>query len=450
MTPERWETLSDWLNAWRAADTAEAERLRARLSAERPDLVGEAEALAAASGHLEGFLETPALLLEARELAQEDSELPSGSIVGPYRVVSLLARGGMGDVYRATDVRLRRDVALKVLAQARTGDPQRVERFMHEARVTASIDHPNVVRVYDVGRFDDRAYLVAELLEGETLRARIPRGPMPVDDVRRIGVEVARGLVAAHTAGLVHRDLKPDNIFLTRSGTTKILDFGIAKLAQDETVRDGFSTLTGVVLGTAGYLAPEQIRGKGIDARADLFALGAVLFEMLTATRAFAHEHIVETLHAILHDSPTNALAERDDVPAALGDIVMRLLEKSPDARFQSSADVIAALESADLTVVDETRVARVGYWRRGSGAIAADATAVTLAVMPFRSIPPGSGNDLLELGLADVFIGRLSQLSDVRVLPLTATERLRAEDPREAARRLGANRVLIGDAAAR
>ena len=137
MTPERWETLSDWLNAWRAADTAEAERLRAQLSAERPNLVGEAEALAAASGHLEGFLETPALLLEARALAQEDSELPSGSIVGPYRVVSLLARGGMGDVYRATDVRLRRDVALKVLAQARTGNPQRVERFMHEARVTS-------------------------------------------------------------------------------------------------------------------------------------------------------------------------------------------------------------------------------------------------------------------------------------------------------------------------
>jgi serine/threonine protein kinase len=261
MKASDWESLSAWFNAWLGADP-ERERLRARLAVEQPDLLDEADALAAGGDQLPGFLETPALVLSARELALEEPALSADSMVGPYRLVSLIARGGMGDVYRATDVRLHRDVALKVLAQTKTGDPQRVERFMQEARVTASLDHPTVVRVYDVGRFDDRAYLVAELLEGETLRARIARGPMAVDDVLRIGLEVTRGLAAAHAAGLVHRDLKPDNIFLARSGGTKILDFGIAKLAQDEPDRDGLATMTGVVLGTAGYLAPEQIRAS--------------------------------------------------------------------------------------------------------------------------------------------------------------------------------------------
>ncbi len=251
VTQERWDTLSAWLGAWLEADEPGRERLRAQLADEQPDLVAGADALTRSSRRLQGFLETPALLLAARELAHaEDALLQEGSAVGPYRIVSLLARGGMGDVYRATDVRLQRDVALKVLAETRTGDPQRLDRFMKEARVTASLDHPNIVRVYDVGRVDDRAYLVAELLEGETLRARISRGPMPAQEVLRMAAEIVSGLGAAHEAGLVHRDLKPENIFLTRSGTAKILDFGIAKLAQDERVGDGSSTLTGVVLGT--------------------------------------------------------------------------------------------------------------------------------------------------------------------------------------------------------
>ena len=350
MTPERWDLLSDWLNAWLVASPADRESLRARLVNEQPDLIAEAEGLAAMSDRMPGFLETPALLLAARELAQDETVLPVGSVIGPYQVSNLIARGGMGDVYGATDLRVRREVALKVLAQTRTAEPWRLERFMQEARVTAALDHPNVVRSYDVGRVDDRAYLVAELLEGETLRARIASGALPADEVLKIGVEIASGLQAAHAAGLVHRDLKPDNIFLTRLGTTKILDFGIAKLARHEMVPDGFSTLSGEVLGTAGYLAPEQIRGKGIDARADLFALGAVLFEMLTGARAFPREDTVETLHAVLHDSPSDALGDRSDVPPALADIVMRLLEKSPDARFQSSAELIAALEGVDVT----------------------------------------------------------------------------------------------------
>jgi eukaryotic-like serine/threonine-protein kinase len=478
MKPEGWDTVSHWLNAWLAADAGERERLRARLAAERPDLVREVEALAAASEQLTGFLETPAAVLAATELAQEDDRIAEGSMLGPYRVETFLARGGMGDVYRAADTRLRRAVAIKVLAQTKTGDPYRVARFMHEARVTASLDHPNIVKVYDVGHFEGRTYLVAEFLEGETLRARIGRGALSAADSTRIAIEIARGLHAAHAAGLVHRDLKPDNVFLTLAGTTKILDFGIAKLAQDESVADGFSTLTGVVVGTVGYLSPEQIRGAAIDRRADLFALGALMFEMLTGSRTFAREHPVDTLHAILHEDPSDALLERPGVPPALAAIVMRLLEKSPEARFQTATELAEALERIDAghhpssaamwsrRAIRRLRTAaasrRVGLaalssigvvaatvaiawpWLREPGpASGGDPPALVLAVMPFRSLPAADDNELLEIGLADVFVSRLGQLSDVRVLPLTATERLKGQEPREAGRALGATHVL-------
>jgi serine/threonine-protein kinase len=479
---DRWEFLSAWHNAWLDADEDGRQRLRRQLAAERPELAAEADALATASGDLSGFLETPALVLAARQLADDEPVVPAGALIGPYRVVSFLARGGMGDVYRATDIRLRRDVALKVLSASRTGDPQRVERFMHEARVTASIDHPNVVRVYDVGQVGTRAYLVAELLEGETLRARIARGPLAVPDALRTAVEIARGLVAAHAAGLVHRDLKPENVYLTQEGTTKLLDFGIAKLAQDESVPDGRSTLTGVVLGTAGYLAPEQIRGEPVDARADLFSFGAVLFEMLTGARAFARDHLVDTLHAILHDDPPDTLATRGDVPPSLAVLVHRLLEKAPAARLQSSAELLAELQRIETVPAGEPRPekrsptearvgtaaprARAARWTLpalGIALLAALAAAwygnrtpvppegetpsMILAVLPLRSIPPGADvGRLLEIGLADVFISRLGQLAEVRVLPLSATERLgKATDPAAAAGRLGATHVLTG-----
>jgi Tol biopolymer transport system component len=251
----------------------------------------------------------------------------------------------MGDVYRATDVRLERDVALKLLAKGGGSDSQSIDRFLQEARVTASLDHPNVVKVFDVGLFEERPYLVAELLDGETLRERIARGPIAPEHVRQIAVQVAKGLVAAHAAGLVHRDLKPENIFLTRSEVTKILDFGIAKLNPQGAGHDRIATLTHVVLGTAGYLAPEQIRGEPVDGRTDLFAVGAILFEMLTGARPFAHQHTIDTLHAILHEPTPTTLAEMNEVPAPFTAIVTRLLEKAPTGRFQSAADLMWALE---------------------------------------------------------------------------------------------------------
>ena len=343
MSTDRWQLLSEWHNAWLAASADERDNLRRQFVESHPDLAAQADALASASAGLRDFLETPALALAARDLAQDDPLLDVDTLVGPYRIVGLVARGGMGDVYRATDVRLQRDVALKLLAHAGTNDTQRIERFLQEARVTAALDHANVVKVFDVGVLAGRPYLVAELLDGETLRVRLGRGPVAAEEARRIAGEVAAGLVVAHAVGLVHRDLKPDNVFLTRSGVTKILDFGIAKLPDGPAVADGLATLTGVLLGTAGYLAPEQVRGNAVDGRTDLFALGSMLFEMLTGQRAFAREHTIDTLHAILHDEPPN-LWQAAGVPPDLAAIVMRLLEKTPAARFQSAADLEWAL----------------------------------------------------------------------------------------------------------
>ena len=216
MSTERWDALSDWHNRWLAAEPDHRGTLRRQLATQQPDLLDEVDALADASDGIAGFLETPAFLLAARELACGVAPFVLDGMVGPYRIDGLLAHGGMGDVYAATDLRLQRAVALKVVAHADASDPQRAQRFLQEARVTASLDHPNVVRLYDVGLFQGRPYLVTELLDGETLRSGLVAARLPTRDVRRIASEVAAGLVAAHEADLVHRDLKPENLFLTR------------------------------------------------------------------------------------------------------------------------------------------------------------------------------------------------------------------------------------------
>ena len=379
MRTDRWAVLSDWHETWLAAPAEQRTELRALFARDNPDLLQMADELAASSEAVDGFLETPALALAARDLAQDEVPLAAGTFVGPYRIVALLARGGMGDVYRATDARLGRDVALKTLPRAEPDDAHAVERFVQEARVTASLDHPNIVKVFDVGVSNGRPYLVSELLEGETLRAPILRGPAAPAQVRGIAATLASGLAAAHARGLVHRDLKPENIFVTRAGTAKILDFGIAKLAQDPALPRGLATLTGVILGTAGYLAPEQVTGDPIDARTDLFALGSILFELMTGQRAFARAHTIDTLHAIVHDDPPDLLPRG----TALTAVVTRLLAKAPEARFQSAVDLLWALEQIESTAVEAARVtspARVS--RRGWTMAAAAGLAAVLVAL--------------------------------------------------------------------
>jgi len=283
--------------------------------------------------------------------------LKSGTSLGPYEIVEPLGAGGMGEVYRARDSRLGRDVALKVILAEATANPDRVARFEKEARATAALNHPNIVAVFDIGNSATGPFIVSELLEGETLGERLARGRVPVRLALEIGAQVARGLAAAHDKGIVHRDLKPDNIFLTRNGGAKILDFGLAKLRENvpsdavdatvETMAERHSTQPGLVMGTVGYMAPEQVRGEPADSRADVFALGCVLFELIGGQRAFTGTSQIETLHAILTAEPPDVFGSAP-TPIAPGveRIVRRCLEKDPQQRFQSVRDLAFALEA--------------------------------------------------------------------------------------------------------
>jgi Tol biopolymer transport system component len=279
--------------------------------------------------------------------------LASGSRLGPYEILSPLGAGGMGEVYRARDAKLQRDVAVKVLPERVASDPEALARFEREARAVAAISHPNILAIHDFGKEGSVTYAVTELLEGETLRAALSGGPLPVRKATDYAVQIARGLAAAHEKGIVHRDVKPDNVFVTRDGRVKILDFGLARptaapAAKDDTHSPTVTSHTepGAVLGTVGYMSPEQVKGQPIDGRSDIFSFGAVLYEMLAGRRAFQGGSQAETMAAILQRDPPE-LTESDSAMApALERIMRRCLEKKPEQRFQSASDLAFALES--------------------------------------------------------------------------------------------------------
>jgi eukaryotic-like serine/threonine-protein kinase len=285
--------------------------------------------------------------------------LTAGSRLGVYEIQSLIGAGGMGEVYRARDARLQRDVAIKVLPAAFAADPERMMRFEQEARAAAALNHPNILAVHDLGQHAGAPFIVTELLDGMSLREALHGGALPARKAIEYGVQIAQGLAAAHDKGIVHRDLKPDNVFVGNDGRVKILDFGLAKLTQPEALNVGMSVLpttpafsaipntaAGMVLGTMGYMSPEQVRGGATDHRTDIFALGVVLYEMLAGRRAFAGDTAVDVMSGILkEDPPELPIAERH-IPPALSRIVGRCLEKNSASRFQSARDLAFALEA--------------------------------------------------------------------------------------------------------
>ena len=281
--------------------------------------------------------------------------LDSGLRLGAYEILAPLGAGGMGEVYRARDVRLGREVALKILPTSASQVPGRQQRLMQEARAVAALSHPNIVSVLDVGFHQDAPFVVSELLEGETLRERLAGGPLPSRKAVECAVQIARGLAAAHDKGVVHRDLKPENVFVTREGRVKLLDFGLAKLDPLEGLDERRTaplgagwpdpgTDPGTILGTVGYMAPEQVRGERVDHRADVFAVGAILYEMLSGRRAFQRETAVETLSAILREEPPPL--EPGSVSPPVERIMHLCLEKRPEERFQAAGDLALALEA--------------------------------------------------------------------------------------------------------
>ena len=286
--------------------------------------------------------------------------LSAGTRLGPYEILAALGAGGMGEVYRARDMRLKREVAVKVLPQEFVTDPARRQRFEFEARTVATLNHPNIIAIYDLGMEDSTPFIVTELIDGEPLRAGVFALRKSLD----CAVQIANGLSAAHDAGVVHRDLKPENILLTRDGHIKILDFGLARMSASRTAAVAAETLTihtepGVVMGTVGYMSPEQVRGKEADHRSDIFSFGVILYELLSGGRAFQGETSVETMTAILKQE----LPELSEtVPPGVREVVHHCLDKDPGNRFQSARDLSFA-----LTAVSQSRTTSGGagfLWR--------------------------------------------------------------------------------------
>ena len=379
MTPERWQQIHDVLEKALELPPGERSAFLNRACSTDPSLRQEVETLLASSDDVRSsFLQSSTLRVTLR----------SGTKLGEYEVKSLVGSGGMGEVYRARDSRLGRDVAIKVLPSFLSSDSDRLRRFEQEARAAAALNHPNILAVFQMGTYEGTPYLVSELLEGETLREQIKRGRLSVHKAIDYAVQIARGLAAAHEKGIVHRDLKPENLFVTKDGRVKILDFGLAKLTQQSSSEHSALTLAegteaGVVMGTVGYMSPEQVRGQAADNRADIFAFGAILYEMLAGKRAFQKPTSPETMTAILNEDPPGISQVVANIPPALQRMVHRCLEKNPEQRFQSASDLAFALDAlSDSGSSSPAKAANVVTGgRRWKIIVSATATVLALSI---------------------------------------------------------------------
>ncbi|MDQ5870833.1 MAG: protein kinase [Acidobacteriota bacterium] len=370
--------------------------------------------------------------------------LSPGTRLGPYEIVAPLGAGGMGEVYRARDGRLERDVAIKVLPERVAADPGALARFEREAKAVAALSHPNILAIHDVGREGSTSYAIMELLEGATLREHLAGGTIGPRKAVEYALEIAQGLAAAHEKGIVHRDVKPENIFLTSDGRVKILDFGLARVSERPGPGDASQAPTGAgatepgtVLGTVGYMSPEQVRGKEADNRSDIFSFGVVFYEMLTGRRAFRGDSQVETLNAILTEEPTELSAVGRDVPEGLERIVRRCLEKEPAQRFQHARDLGFAIEAVSGLSAPAAAAAAdkaEGEERKRS-----------VAVLLFKDLARNPENAHLGLGLADATITELATVRSLIVRPTSAILRYqdRQIDPQQAGRELGVDAVV-------
>jgi len=398
-----------------------------------------------------------------------------GSKLGPYEILAPLGAGGMGEVYRARDPRLGRDVAIKVLPPSFSQDADRLRRFEQEARAASALNHPNILTIHDFGTAEGAPYVVSELLEGETLRSRLAGGAFTPRRALGHAIQIANGLAAAHEKGIVHRDLKPENIFVTTDGRVKILDFGLAKLIETPTSSSQTNLPTqtpgtepGVVLGSLGYMSPEQVRGKPADARSDIFSFGAILYEMLSGRRAFQGDSAADTMSAVLMKEPPEVSATNRNVSPGLDRVVHHCLEKSPEQRFQSARDLAFDLENiSDVAappgaaqkeaagISRRTRIAivtalavaagvAIAIWR-GGGSRGGPIDSV--AVLPFDNGSRNPDAEYLSDGITESIINSLSRMRDLRVAARSTVFHYkgREEDPQRVGRDLNVRAVVTG-----
>jgi TolB-like protein/tetratricopeptide (TPR) repeat protein len=404
--------------------------------------------------------------------------LPSGSKLGPYEILSAIGAGGMGEVYRAKDPRLGRDVAIKVLPQSLVASPDALARFEREAKAVAALSHPNILSIFDFGTHEAIPYAVTELLEGETLRGKLDTGPISQKLAVDYGLQIAKGLSAAHERGVVHRDLKPENLFVTKDGHVKILDFGLAKRVEAVSPDKQTSgptvsghTEPGTVMGTMGYMSPEQVRGLPVDHRSDIFSFGTILYELLTGKRAFKKDTASDTMAAIMRDELPELSESGRNISPALDHVVRHCLEKDRDNRFQSAKDIAFALSEASSPTfvsgaqfVGRPPVARskavflvaaavflavlagVFLWRRSRTGAAETERVKRVAVLPFENQGPPE-DDYFADGIADEVRGKLTSLPGLQVIARASSTPYKktTKTPKQIAEELNAPYLLTG-----
>jgi TolB-like protein len=430
VTPERWQEVKKVLAG--ALERAPGER-HAYLdqACAEPALRREVESLIAAHEQAQtSFLAQPAAL---------PKELTIGSRFGPYEILARIGAGGMGEVYRANDSKLGRRVAIKVLPPGFVDDAGRLARFQHEARMLASLNHPNIVTLHSFEEMGGVHFLTMELVEGHSLNRLIPNGGLPVDQILDFAAAISEALAAAHDKGIIHRDLKPANVMVTKEGRVKVLDFGLAKEIRTEYSEDtiltsaGF-TEAGVVLGTPPYCSPEQIAGRAVDRRTDIFSLGTMLYEMTAGQRPFQGNSAAELASAILRDTPRRLGELRAGLPDGLCRVIQRCLEKNAEDRFQTARDVLSGLRGAATAKAEGSSAARAeeGFW---------------VAVLPFEYRGANAEIAALCEGLTEDIVTGMSRFSYLRVIARSSTLRFAhaAGDVRAIGKELGARYVLEG-----
>jgi eukaryotic-like serine/threonine-protein kinase len=483
--PERWQQLEELYHAILGVPAEQRSEWLATQCQGDSELRREVESLLLYESSAQEFIEKPALEVAAKLMAGDHSaESIDGGVLtevslGRFRVLEKLGVGGMGVVYKAEDTRLHRTVALKFLPSDLTGDPQALQRFEREAHAASALNHPNICTIYDIDEVAGQPFIAMELLEGQSLDQRIGGGPLPIDELLRLGMQIVDGLEAAHTRGILHRDIKPSNIIVTTRSGAKILDFGLAKLqaadqaeplpaAPAETkstqVENLALTLTGAAMGTAGYMSPEQIRGVKLDARTDLFSFGLVLYEMATGQRAFKGDTGPVLQEAILNQAPIPARELNPAVPAKLEKIISKALEKDREARYQSAVELRGDLEKLKLET--EGRRSHVSRWAvaavllvllgavlgwvnewKHRGVTAGVPSIRSLAVLPLENLSGDPEQKYFAEGMTEELIARLTKLSTVRVISRTSI--VRYDDTRKSlpqiARELGVDGMVEG-----
>ncbi len=437
--PEGIEQLEELFHRALKLERAELDQFIAQLNASKPELAAEVESLLAAHERESAFIEAPAYEATVGLIVDAQATHSRGSLINHYRIVCLLGKGGMGEVYRALDTRLNREVAIKVLPAAFVQDHDRFRRFEQEARATSALNHPNILTVHDLGSHDGAPYMVAELLEGGDLRTQVNSGALPRRKAIDYAQQIAAGLAAAHSKGIVHRDLKPENLFITTDGRLKILDFGLAKLTERPALPTATSAATavrvdtraGIVMGTVNYMSPEQARGQTVDARSDIFSLGVVLYEMLAGCAPFRGESAADVVVSILERDPPPLDHYAFDVSPEIERVVLRCLEKDRERRYASAQELAADLKALE-TAPSSKRSPK---------------PSASIAVLPFVNMSADAENEYFCDGLAEELLSTLSKIEALRVAARTSAFSFKGKevDIRRIGQMLNVGTVLEG-----